>query len=98
MIYNLELEKQLLAALIKEPESYCEISNFISHKDFYSEDSGLHSSIFTVIKQAIDAGDQIDEALRIVALVSLQGHELIVLPHHDVRPLHRRVHRDLACP
>ena len=34
MIYNLELEKQLLAALIKEPESYCEISNFISHKDF----------------------------------------------------------------
>ena len=63
MIYNLELEKQLLAALIKEPESYCEISNFISHKDFYSEDSGLHSSIFTVIKQAIDVGDQIDEVI-----------------------------------
>ena len=63
MIYNLELEKQLLAALIKEPESYCEISNFISHKDFYSEDSGLHSAVFTVIKQAIDSGDQIDEVI-----------------------------------
>ena len=63
MIYNLELEKQLLAALIKEPESYCEISNFINHKDFYSEDSSLHSSIFTIIKQAIDSGDQIDEVI-----------------------------------
>jgi replicative DNA helicase len=63
MIYNLELEKQLLAALIKEPESYCEVSNFISHKDFYNEDSNLHSSIFTIVKQAIDAGDQIDEII-----------------------------------
>jgi replicative DNA helicase len=49
MIYNLELEKQLLAALIKEPESYSEISNFINSKDFYSEDSNLHSTIFTII-------------------------------------------------
>jgi hypothetical protein len=29
MIYNLELEKQLLAALIKEPDLFCEIANFI---------------------------------------------------------------------
>jgi replicative DNA helicase len=63
MIYNLELEKQLLAALIKEPESYIEVANFISSKDFYSEDSNLHSTIFTIIKQSIDAGEAIDEII-----------------------------------
>ncbi len=63
MIYNLELEKQLLAALIKEPESYSEISNFINFGDFYSEDSNLHSTIFTIIKQAIDSGEQVDEII-----------------------------------
>jgi len=63
MIYNLELEKQLLAALIKEPESYSEVSNFINYQDFYSNDSNLHSTIFTIIKQSIDAGEQIDEII-----------------------------------
>ncbi len=63
MIYNFELEKQLLAALIKEPESYSEIANFINHKDFFSEDSNLHGTIFTLIKQSIDAGDPLDEIL-----------------------------------
>lgn len=63
MIYNLELEKQLLAALIKEPENYIEVANFISAKDFYSEDSNLHSTIFTIIKQSIDAGESIDEII-----------------------------------
>ena len=37
MIYNFELEKQLLAGLLKEPESLAEISNFISNSDFYSD-------------------------------------------------------------
>lgn len=63
MIYNLELEKQLLAALIKEPENYSEISNFISARDFFSEDSNLHGTIFTIIKQSIDAGEQLDEII-----------------------------------
>ncbi len=63
MIYNLELEKQLLAALIKEPESYTEVANFISSKDFYSEESNLHSTIFTIIKQAIDSGEAVDEVI-----------------------------------
>jgi replicative DNA helicase len=71
MIYNLELEKQLLAALIKEPENYCEVSNFINHKDFYSEDSNLHASIFTIIKQAIDGGEQVDEIIIAQRVASL---------------------------
>tara|TARA_Y100000004_G_scaffold166843_1_gene198924 strand:+ start:2766 stop:4283 length:1518 start_codon:yes stop_codon:yes gene_type:complete len=63
MIYNFELEKQLLAGLLKEPESLSEISNFISNSDFYSKQSSLHSAIFRIIQQAIDAGDEIDEII-----------------------------------
>ena len=63
MIYNFELEKQLLAGLLKEPESLAEISNFISISDFYSKQSSLHSAVFRIIQQAIDAGDEIDEII-----------------------------------
>tara|TARA_Y100001937_G_scaffold14752_2_gene19961 strand:- start:2737 stop:4254 length:1518 start_codon:yes stop_codon:yes gene_type:complete len=63
MIYNFELEKQLLAGLIKYPESFAEISNFVSNSDFYSKQSSLHSAIFRIIKQAIDVGDEIDEII-----------------------------------
>jgi replicative DNA helicase len=63
MIYDYELEKQLLAALIKEPDDYCEISNFINSRDFYSENTNLHSSIFSIIKQAIDKSEGIDEVI-----------------------------------
>ena len=40
-----------------------EISNFISISDFYSKQSSLHSAIFRIIQQAIDAGDEIDEII-----------------------------------
>ncbi|NVM34358.1 MAG: hypothetical protein HWN81_02105 [Candidatus Lokiarchaeota archaeon] len=63
MIYNLELEKQLLAALIKEPDLFCEIANFIDHDDFYSEESNLHKTIFTIVKQAIQNSEDIDEVI-----------------------------------
>lgn len=63
MIYNFELEKQLLAGLLREPESLAEISNFISISDFYSKQSSLHSAVFRIIQQAIDAGDEIDEII-----------------------------------
>jgi len=63
MIYNFELEKQLLAGLLKAPESLAEISNFISNSDFYSKQSSLHSAIFRIIQQAINAGDEIDEII-----------------------------------
>ena len=63
MIYNLELEKQLLAALIKEPELFSEIANFIDHDDFYSEESNLHKTIFTIVKQSIQSGEEIDEVI-----------------------------------
>ena len=63
MIYNFELEKQLLAGLIKQPDCLAEISNFIGTADFYSESSSLHSTIFRIIQQAIESGDEIDEVI-----------------------------------
>lgn len=63
MIYNFEIEKQLLAGLIKESQNFSQISNFIDASDFYSEQSNLHSAIFTIIKQAINAGEEIDEII-----------------------------------
>ena len=63
MIYNLELEKQLLAGLLKDPESFTEISNFIDTSDFYSEQSPLNSTIFRIIQQALNSGDEVDEII-----------------------------------
>lgn len=63
MIYNYDLEKQLLAGLIKDPSSYTEISEFINCGDFYSENTKLHSTIFRVIQQAISAGEEVDEII-----------------------------------
>ncbi len=63
MIYNFELEKQLLAGLIKEPDTLAEISNFIGTSDFYSKQSSLHSTIFRIIQQAINSADEVDEVI-----------------------------------
>ena len=63
MIYDFELERQLLAGLIKTPDDFSEISNFVDQSDFYSEETNLHSAIFTIIKQAIDSGEDIDEVI-----------------------------------
>lgn len=63
MIYCYELEKQLLAGLLKDPESLTEISSFISTSDFYSESTSLNSTIFRIIEQAINANDEIDEII-----------------------------------
>ena len=61
MIYSYELEKQLLAGLLKEPQALTEICNFISVSDFYSEQSSLNSTIFRIIEQAVNAGEDVDE-------------------------------------
>ena len=63
MIYSYELEKQLLAGLIKNPNSFIDICSFVSERDFYSEDSVLNKTIFTVIKQAIENAEDVDDVI-----------------------------------
>jgi len=63
MIYSYELEKQLLAGLIKNPNSFTDICSFINEKDFFCEDSVLNKTIFTIIKQAIQNAEDVDDVI-----------------------------------
>jgi len=63
MIYSYECEQQILAGLIKNPEVYPEIAPFISEEDFFSESSVANKTIFSVIRQAINLGEKIDEVI-----------------------------------
>lgn len=60
MIYSYELEMQLLAGLIKYPEKYCEIANFISEEDFWNDGAKLNRVVFSVLRQAIENNENID--------------------------------------
>ena len=62
-IYSYECEQQILAGLIKHPEVYPEIAPFISEEDFFSESSLVNKTIFSVIRQAINLGEKIDEVI-----------------------------------
>tara|TARA_Y100001938_G_scaffold151179_1_gene246952 strand:+ start:6732 stop:8252 length:1521 start_codon:yes stop_codon:yes gene_type:complete len=63
MIYNYELEQHLLSGIIQHPDSFFEISPFISEKDFYSESSLINKSIFFVLKNSLEKGETLDEML-----------------------------------
>jgi|TARA_B110000495_G_C23042996_1_gene627277 replicative DNA helicase len=63
MIYSYECEQQVLAGLIKHPEVYPEIAPFVTEEDFFSESSIVNKTIFSVIRQAINLGEKIDEVI-----------------------------------
>lgn len=63
MIHSLELEQHLLGGLIKYPEKYAEIENFIDENDFYADDSQTNKIIFIALKQCIDKGDSVDHVV-----------------------------------
>ena len=61
MITNsIELEKQLLAGLIKYPEIYVDIGPFINEDDFDENIDLVNTTIFTVLKNAIENGTHLD--------------------------------------
>lgn len=63
MIFSLELEQQFLSGLIKFPESYYDVCNFIDEGDFYSEDSTVNRTIFCIIRNMLQKNEQIDHAV-----------------------------------
>jgi replicative DNA helicase len=63
MVYSYELEQHLIAGLIKHPESYPLIASFIDHKDFYDKNSIVNKTIFSVLRQALESGDSLDEVI-----------------------------------
>lgn len=58
ILYDLTLEQRLLSALIKYPSEYLGIQQFFSEDDIYSKDSVLHRTIFTLIKQSVEKGEE----------------------------------------
>lgn len=71
MIYSLELEQRLLAGLIKYPECYGEIANFIGEIDFSSDQNKITKTIFSVLKGLCDKGDGVDEVVLIERVKAL---------------------------
>ncbi|MAG59506.1 hypothetical protein CMO96_01825 [Candidatus Woesebacteria bacterium] len=63
MIYSFDYEQHLLAGLIKHPKTYVEVAPFISEQDFYDENSLVNRTIFCVLKQALESGEELDEVI-----------------------------------
>lgn len=63
MVYSYELEQHLLAGLIKHPESYPLIASFVDQKDFFDKNSIVNKTIYSVLRQALESGDALDEVL-----------------------------------
>ena len=57
---SIELEKQLLAGLIKHPEAFIDLAPFIDEDDFDDSVDLVNKTIFTVLKHAIENGTQLD--------------------------------------
>lgn len=71
MIFSLEIEQQFLATLLQYPENYCQIADFITYKDFYSEKSKVNQTVFSVMKQILEKGEDIDPSIVIDRVNSL---------------------------
>jgi replicative DNA helicase len=70
-MHSFELEKQLLAGLINHPDTFFEVSPFISEADFYNENSQVNKTIFFIVKNAIEQGSKIDYVMLSERAVSL---------------------------
>lgn len=70
-IYDQELERRLISGLLKYPQKYFEIEQFISEKDFYSEDSKFYKTAFSVLSEMIKRGEAIDDVVVATRIKSL---------------------------
>lgn len=68
MIYSRELEAQLLGGLIKHPDAYAEIANFVEKDDFHYE---VNEVIFSVLSLSLSNSEPINRTLLIAKLKSL---------------------------
>jgi len=63
MLYSIDVEQQLLATIIQHPKSFFIISDFITHQDFFSVESKVNSTVFSVVKGIIESGGSPDPVL-----------------------------------
>lgn len=62
-LYNIDLEKHFLSGLLQNPECYFDIASFFSSRDFSTDQSVVHSSLFSVIKSFIESNQELDPYL-----------------------------------
>lgn len=62
-LYDTTLEQRFLSALIKYPQEYLEIQSLFSEDDIYSKESVLHRTIFTLIKQSVEKGEDVEATI-----------------------------------
>ena len=60
MIYNLELEHRLLAGLLKHPDQYGAIADFISEKDFASTEENITGTVYIALKSFCENNKGVD--------------------------------------
>tara|TARA_R110002153_G_scaffold45929_3_gene129396 strand:- start:41704 stop:43239 length:1536 start_codon:yes stop_codon:yes gene_type:complete len=62
-LYNLEIEKQFLAGMLKHKDVFETIDGVLKLEHFYSEKSALHKTIFHVASSRLEAQQSVDEVL-----------------------------------
>ena len=67
-LYSLQIERQVLGGLLKNPDVLPEIDSFTSVADFYHQ---VHQSIYSVIHSSFVAGENIDKTLISDKLISI---------------------------
>jgi replicative DNA helicase len=64
MIESKELERHVLAGLIKHPSIYGEIAPFLNEDDFSTNSSQVHATLFKILKNCISKGEEdLDEVV-----------------------------------
>ena len=63
MIESKELERHLLAGLIKHPTVYAELAPFINEGDFSTQSSQVHATVFKILKNCLERGEHVDEVV-----------------------------------
>ena len=59
-IYDLRIERHVIGGLIKNPVCFAAAERWVSEKDFFHD---VHCTIFSVIREALIAGQKIDKVL-----------------------------------
>jgi replicative DNA helicase len=68
MISAPELEKRVLAGLMRHPKVWGDIAHILDQNDFCNNDSQVNRSIFKIVKHALDKTEEIDEFIIIERL------------------------------
>lgn len=68
MVYSQDLEKHIVGGLLKHPDVYAEVANYLSLEDFHFD---LNSSLFSLQKQALDNKETIDKTILATRLKNL---------------------------